>query len=83
MTSAQHVLFPLLGIGQHAWAKAVNVMGERHAAVATVLVLERQEANQIQTTAGAYFTAMIDRAREGELRLHASLMKLAKEREKA
>jgi replication initiation protein RepC len=81
VTSAQHVLFPLLGIGQHAWAKAVNAMGERHAAVATVLVLERQEANQIQTTAGAYFTAMIDRAREGELRLHASLMKLAKERE--
>jgi hypothetical protein len=55
-------------------------MTERGAAVATALVLERQSANQINTTAGAYFTAMIDRAREGELRLHASLMKLAKER---
>jgi len=80
-TSARQVLFPALGIGQHAWEKAASVMTERGAAVATALVLERQSANQINTTAGAYFTAMIDRAREGELRLHASLMKLAKERE--
>jgi replication initiation protein RepC len=80
ITSARQVLFPALGIGQHAWDKAASVMSERGAAVATALVLERQSANQINTTAGAYFTAMIDRAREGELRLHASLMKLAKER---
>jgi len=63
-----------LSISQASWAKACNILGRTGAAICLLLTdqAQQREHKPVQKT-GAYFNAMINRAKEGELHLHNSI----------
>jgi len=63
-----------LMISQASWARACNVLGRTGAAICLLLTdqAQQREIKPVQKT-GAYFNAMINRAKEGELHLHNSI----------
>ena len=64
-----------LGISQNSWGHACLTLGRIGAAVCVILTDQAnlREENRVRKPA-AYFNAMIDRAKKGELKLHQSIM---------
>jgi replication initiation protein RepC len=69
-----------LGISRHAWTEACETMGRTSAAAAIAVIAAKSEEIG---SAGGYFRAMIQRAREGTLHLSKSFHGLAKRQRKA
>ncbi len=63
-----------LFISQASWARACGLLGRTGAAICLLLTdkAQQREVKPVQKT-GAYFNAMINRAKEGELHLHNSI----------
>ena len=63
-----------LMISQSSWAKACGLLGRSGAAICLLLTDQAQQRDikPVEKT-GAYFNAMINRAKEGELHLHKSI----------
>ena len=63
-----------LMISQASWARACNILGRTGAAICLLLTdqAQQRENKPVQKT-GAYFNAMINRAKSGELHLHNSI----------
>jgi len=63
-----------LMISQASWARACGLLGRTGAAICLLLTdkAQQREIKPVQKT-GAYFNAMINRAKEGELHLHNSI----------
>lgn len=63
-----------LSISQASWSRACNVLGRTGAAICLLLTdqAQQREIKPVQKT-GAYFNAMINRAKSGELHLHNSV----------
>jgi len=68
-----------LMIAQSSWARACATLGRPGAAICLLLTDQAQhrEHKPVQKT-GAYFNAMINRAKEGELHLHNSIFGILK-----
>ncbi len=68
-------LAPLLGIGERLLWRAAGLMGWRAVAVCIVLIDRRSRdgAADPVLNAGGYFRGCVEKARRGELRLHASV----------
>ncbi|MDW9782831.1 replication protein C [Sinorhizobium meliloti] len=64
------------GISEDARARAVEQMGEKQAAVAVAVTLEKYDRQEVSSP-GGYLRAMTDRARAGELHLARSVFGLA------
>lgn len=79
LVEASYRLSRDLGIGQRAWADACAALTRNGAAVCVLLVdrAMQRESNPVRS-APAYFRALIQRARGGELRLHRSVLALSK-----
>ena len=61
-------------ISQSSWARSCSLLGRNGAAICLLLTdkAQQREINPVQKT-GAYFNAMINRAKDGELHLHNSI----------
>ncbi len=72
--SAAYSMKGELFISQASWAKACAILGRNGAAICLLLTdqAQQREIKPVQKT-GAYFNAMINRAKEGELHLHNSI----------
>jgi len=68
-----------LSISQNSWANACAVLGRNGAAICLLLTdqAQQREHKPVYKT-GAYFNAMINRAKEGELHLHNSVFGILK-----
>ena len=69
-----------LFISQASWARACSLLGRNGAAICLLLTdqAQQREINAVQKT-GAYFNAMINRAKEGDLHLHNSIFGILKQ----
>ncbi len=68
-----------LAISQNSWAAACRVLGRNGAAICLLLTDQAQQReNKPVTKTGAYFNAMINRAKDGELHLHNSVFGILK-----
>ena len=68
-----------LSISQNSWANACAILGRNGAAICLLLTDQAQQREHkpvIKT--GAYFNAMINRAKDGELHLHNSIFGILK-----
>ena len=76
---AAYKLKSSLFISQNSWANACTVLGRNGAAICLLLTDQAQQRDHkpVQKT-GAYFNAMINRAKEGELHLHNSVFGILK-----
>ncbi|MBV9290382.1 MAG: replication initiation protein RepC, partial [Hyphomicrobiales bacterium] len=63
----------MLGVSPSAWEDAVEVMGERHAAVVVAAILQRGEAI---LSAGGYLRDLTHKAQKGQFSLGPMLMAL-------
>ena len=72
---AAYKLKDKLGISQNSWGHACMTLGRIGAAVCVILTDQAnlREENRVMKP-GAYFNAMINRAKSGELKLHKSVM---------
>ena len=63
-----------LSISQNSWANACALLGRSGAAICVLLTDQAQQRKHkpVQKP-GAYFNAMINRAKEGDLHLHNSI----------
>ena len=68
-----------LSISQNSWANACAILGRNGAAICLLLTdqAQQREHKPVYKT-GAYFNAMINRAKEGELHLHNSVFGILK-----
>jgi len=68
-----------LCISQSSWARACAILGRSGAAISLLLTdqAQQREHNPVAKT-GAYFNAMINRAKSGELNLHNSIFGILK-----
>ena len=68
-----------LFISQNSWANACATLGRNGAAICLLLTdqAQQREYKPVQKT-GAYFNAMINRAKDGELHLHNSIFGILK-----
>lgn len=72
---AAYQLKATLHISQNSWAHACTTLGRIGAAVCVILTDQGTlRDNDPVTKPGAYFNAMINRAKSGELHLHQSVM---------
>ncbi|KFC70218.1 replication initiation protein RepC [Devosia sp. LC5] len=71
------LLCSLVGISPDARDLAARVLGQRGAAMAAALIIERREAGEIKS-AGGFMRALIDRASTGDLHLEKSIYARAK-----
>jgi replication initiation protein RepC len=63
----------MLGVSASAWEKAVDVIGERHAATVVAAILHRGE---VIVSAGAYLRDLTRKAEAGQFTLGPMLMAL-------
>ena len=72
--SAAYAMKRELFISQASWARACGLLGRTGAAICLLLTdkAQQRDNNPVQKT-GAYFNAMINRAKGGELHLHNSI----------
>ena len=72
--SAAYAMKGELFISQASWGRACGLLGRTGAAICLLLTdqAQQREIKPVQKT-GAYFNAMINRAKEGELHLHNSI----------
>ena len=69
-----------LNISQASWGQACSTLGRSGAAICIILTERaRRRANKPVKKPAAYFSAMINRAKTGELKLHKSLCAALKE----
>lgn len=76
IVDAAYTLKTRLGISQNAWARACESLTRNGAAICIILtdLASKRDQKPVDNTAG-YFTAMINRASQGELRLQQSIFK--------
>lgn len=76
---AAHRLKPELHIGQENWAHACDTLGRAGAAICLLLTDQgmQREADPVRKP-GAYFRAMLERAKTGDLHLHNSIFGILK-----
>lgn len=68
-----------LAISQNSWANACATLGRNGAAICLLLTDQAQQREHKPVTkTGAYFNAMINRAKEGDLHLHNSIFGILK-----
>lgn len=72
---ASYGLIKMLGISQNSWGHACLTLGRIGAAVCVILTDQAnlREENRVRKP-GAYFNAMVNRAKTGDLNLHKSVM---------
>jgi len=72
---ASYGLIKTLGISQNSWGHACLTLGRIGAAVCVILTdrANLREENRVRKP-GAYFNAMVNRAKTGDLKLHKSVM---------
>ena len=72
---ASYGLIKTLGISQNSWGHACLTLGRIGAAVCVILTDQAnlREENRVRKP-GAYFNAMVNRAKTGDLKLHKSVM---------
>ena len=72
---ASYSLIKMLGISQSSWGHACLTLGRIGAAVCVILTDQAnlREENRVRKP-GAYFNAMVNRAKTGDLKLHKSVM---------
>ncbi|MCI5060404.1 MAG: replication initiation protein RepC [Alphaproteobacteria bacterium] len=72
---ASYGLIKMLGISQNSWGHACLTLGRIGAAVCVILTDQAnlREENRVRKP-GAYFNAMVNRAKTGDLKLHKSVM---------
>lgn len=68
-----------LGISEHAWKEATEILGYEHSSVAFAIILEKYSSGAIGSP-GGYLRGMTEKARAGELNLIRSLHGLAQNR---
>ncbi len=68
-----------LAISQNSWGRACSTLGRSGAAICLLLTdqAQQREHRPVLKT-GAYFNAMINRAKSGELHLHNSIFGILK-----
>lgn len=73
--NASYGLIKTLGISQNSWGHACLTLGRIGAAVCVILTDQAnlREENRVMKP-GAYFNAMVNRAKTGDLKLHKSVM---------
>ena len=77
LVEAAYLLRNELGISQTSWGQACEVLGRNGAALCLLVTDRATERNENPVRQPpAYFRAMVNRARAGELRLHSSLFGL-------
>jgi len=64
-------LRPMIGISEHAWNTAQEMMGKQVATAALVLVFEKYSAGEVASP-GGYLRGMVEKAGAGELHLERS-----------
>lgn len=79
LVEAGYKLKSLLGISQNSWGRACLTLGQNGAAICVFLTDQatRRRENAVRKPA-AYFNAMLNRAKKGELKLHQSVFGLLK-----
>ena len=84
MIEASYALRDKLGIHPSAWRDACAVLGREGAAVCLLLTDHNAQrpTNRVYAP-GGYFRSMIKKARNGELRLHASIFGILKRKGEA
>jgi hypothetical protein len=84
MVNAAWKLRPELGISQKSWGEACLLLGRTGAAVCLILTDQAAQREQDRVMKpGAYFHAMINKARSRELHLHKSVFGILKREETA
>ncbi len=64
-------LRPMIGISEHAWNTAQEMLGKQVATAALVLVFEKHSTGEV-TSPGGYLRGMVEKAGAGELHLERS-----------
>jgi hypothetical protein len=70
--AAEAVAFKELGISKPLWAEAEQVLGV-WAATLAVMVVASKDPDYFSRTPGHYFAGMVEKARQGTLRLDRSI----------
>ncbi|MCP4330997.1 MAG: hypothetical protein GY791_21645, partial [Alphaproteobacteria bacterium] len=82
MVEAAYKLRPTLHISQKSWVEACALLGRTGATICLLLTDQAtlRDENPV-TKPGAYFYAMLNKAKAGELRLHSSIFGILKKDE--
>ncbi|MCP5004716.1 MAG: hypothetical protein GY941_12375 [Planctomycetes bacterium] len=82
MVEAAYKLRPALHISQKSWVEACTLLGRTGATVCLLLTDHAMGRDENPVTKpGAYFYAMLNKAKAGELRLHSSIFGILKKDE--
>ncbi|MCP4328176.1 MAG: hypothetical protein GY791_07050 [Alphaproteobacteria bacterium] len=82
MVEAAYKLRPALHISQKSWVEACTLLGRTGATICLLLTDHAMGRDENPVTKpGAYFYAMLNKAKAGELRLHSSIFGILKKDE--